>query len=93
MRSTNNGSWIREANSVAVAESAPRVRVTSNDALSPVSAFNGPRTMSRDKPAASVSSVSADDGKKPVPTDKRLVQPPERKSAEIRGLMNVPYAL
>ena len=84
---------MRDAKRVAVADSGPIVRVTSNDALSPVSAFKGPRTVRRDRPAASVSSVSAEVGKNPVPTDKRLIQPPERNRAEIRGLMNVPYAL
>ena len=52
-----------------------------------------PRSSSRDRPAASVSSVSGVGAKKPVPTDSRLVQRPERASAETRGLKNVPYSL
>ena len=48
---------MRDANSVAVYDSGPSVRDTSNDALNPRSASTGWRTSRRVRPAASVSSV------------------------------------
>ena len=76
-----------------VEENGPSVRVTSNVALRPSSARSGVGMTRRVRPAASVSSVSADGPKKPPPTDRRLVHPPARKRPDTRGLKNVPYSL
>ena len=65
----------------------------SNEALRPRSARSGAGIDRRVRPAASVSSVSADGPKKPVPTETRLVHAPDRSSADTRGLKNVPYSL
>src|SRR3954466_12230707 len=92
-RSTWSGSRIRDANSVAVYDSGPSVRDTSNDVLSPRSASSGRRISRRVRPAASVSSVMGVGPKKPLPTDSLLVHCPERASADTRGLKNVPYSL
>jgi hypothetical protein len=71
----------------------PSVRVTSTDALRPSSARSGRGTSNRDSPAASVSSVSGDGPKNPVPNETLPVQAPPRKSADALGLKNVPYSL
>ena len=84
---------MREVNRVVVKASGPWVRVTSTEALRPRSARSGPSTVSRVRPAASVSSVSGVGPKKPVPTDMRVDQSPKRSSAETRGLKNQPYSL
>ena len=84
---------MRDANTVAVYDSGPSVRDTSNDALSPRSASTGCRISRRVRPAASVSSVIGVGPKNPVPTESLLVQCPECASADTRGLKNVPYSL
>ena len=70
----------------------PSVRLTSNDALRPSSARSARGICNRVRPAASVSSVSADGPKNPVPSDRRLDHAPERTRAATRGLKNVPYS-
>jgi hypothetical protein len=48
---------------------------------------------SRERPAASVSSVSGDGPKNPAPIESRLFHRPDRNRAAIRGLKKVPYSL
>src|SRR5437868_4983961 len=82
-----------ESNSVTVKEAGPILRVRSKEALRPRSATSGLGMTRRVNPAASVSSVSAVGAKNPCPTERRLVQPCQRNSAERRGLRKVPYWL
>src|SRR6185295_16604231 len=84
---------MRDANRVAVYDTGPSVRDTSNDALNPRSASTGWRTSRRVRPAASVSSVIGVGPKNPVPTESLLIQRPACTSADRRGLKNVPYSL
>ena len=86
--------WLTvEPNTVPVKDAGPTARVTSSDALRPLSASSRTGITSLDKPAASVSSVRGVGAKKPSPAERRLIQPFQRTSAEIRGLTNVPYRL
>ena len=80
-----------DAKNVAVTETGPMPRVKSADALRPRSARSGAGTRSFANPAASVSSVIAVDGKKPVPYERRLDHACWRNRAETRGLRNAPY--
>ena len=84
---------MRDPKTVAVYESGPWVRERSIEAVRPRSARSGPRTVSRVKPAASVSSVKGVGPKNPVPVDTRVDHCPERTSADTRGLKNHPYSL
>ena len=61
--------------------------------LVPRSASRSPATTSRDRPAASVSSVSGVGAKNPRPADTRLVHSPPRSSTASRGLKKVPYSM
>ncbi len=80
-----------DAKNVEVTETGPKLRDRSTEALRPRSALSGAGSTSLARPAASVSSVSGVGAKKPCPAEMRLVQPDLRKSAESRGLKNVPY--
>ena len=84
---------MRDAKRVAVTAAGPRARVRSIETLRPRSARSGPSSVSRVSPAASISSVSGVGPKNPVPADRRVDQPPERSSADTRGLKNQPYSL
>ena len=79
------GCRTRDANSVTVADAAPKLRVRSKEALRPRSAESGVGIERRDKPVDSVSSVKGVGAKKPWPADRRLVQPSKRNSAESRA--------
>ena len=81
---------MRDAKSVTVVFT-PRVSaLKSIDALSPRSAFSGRGIVSRDKPAASVSSRSGVGAKNPEPAEMRLDQSSPFTRTEMRGLTKVP---
>ena len=63
---------MREWKTVSVADRGPDARVRSTDAFVPRSGLSGRGTDSRDRPAASVSSVIAVGAKKPRPNERRL---------------------
>src|SRR6185312_17217015 len=71
----------------------PIERDTSSDALRPRSALIGLINSSRDRPAASVASVTGEGAKKPLPNETRVDHAPVRISAETRGLTCVPSLL
>src|SRR5438046_2119895 len=87
-RSSTTGFRTSYRKTVAVAVTGPAVRVRSRDALRPRSAFSGPAIVRRDRPAASVSSVSGEGAKKPAPIENLLFQFSPRISADNRGLTN-----
>src|SRR5947208_742278 len=82
-----------DAKNVLVTETGPNARERSTEPLRPRSARNGNGIWRRVSPAASVSSVSGVGAKNPCPAETRFVQPCQRRSAERRGLKNVPYWL